>query len=110
MRQPAPIFSNQRQGFPEDKYAEITGRYTYVEDAIECMLDDCGLILPSNTITMHQLENWDDKAKSLVVFEDRQRISRPILARLSDVADRQFSGLDANKDDICKHIIGELAP
>jgi len=37
----------QDSGFDEDTFAEVTSRYQDFSGAIRCMLDDCGLVLPS---------------------------------------------------------------
>ena len=37
----------QDSGFDEDAFAEVTSRYQDFSGAIRCMLDDCGLVLPS---------------------------------------------------------------
>lgn len=52
------------------------------------------------TITLHQFERWGLAFQSLAIFEDQQTISRPVLARFSDVAGKQFSSLAANRDRI----------
>ena len=43
------------------------------------------------TITLHQFERWELAFRSLAIFEDQQSIGRPVLARLSDVCDKQFA-------------------
>jgi hypothetical protein len=56
------------------------------------------------TITLHQFERWGLEFQSLAVFEDQQTISRPVLARFSDVADKQFSSLAANRERIKRYL------
>lgn len=58
------------------------------------------------TITLHQFERWGLSFQSLAVFEDQQAISRPVLARFSDVAGKQFSSLAAQ--DRIKRYLGEM--
>ncbi len=38
----------QRAGFKEEWYAETTNRYNIFEEAVRCMFQDCGLLLPPN--------------------------------------------------------------
>lgn len=38
----------QSSGFREDSYAEPTNRYGNFQGALDSMIEDCGLILPSN--------------------------------------------------------------
>lgn len=55
------------------------------------------------TITLHQFERWSLSFQSVAIFEDQQEISRPVLARFSDVAGKQFSSLASNKDRIQRY-------
>ena len=61
------------------------------------------------TITLHQFERWGMDFQSLAVFEDQQAISRPVLARFSDVADKQFSSLAANRERIKRYLTDTLS-
>lgn len=57
------------------------------------------------TIGLLQFERWWSKTpKSLAIFEDQQEINRKVLARFTDVCDKQFSSLNANKERIGKYI------
>ena len=47
--------------------------------------------------------------QSMAVFEDQQAISRPVLARFSDVADKQFSSLAANRERIKRYLTETLS-
>ena len=58
------------------------------------------------TISLLQFERWGLKFQSLAIFEDQEAISRNVLARFSDVCEKQFSSLSANHDRI-KQFIGE---
>lgn len=49
------------------------------------------------TITLLKLESWQPQIRSIAVFEDQEDVSRAVLARFTDVCDKQFSSLAANK-------------
>jgi hypothetical protein len=38
----------QHSGFREDAYAELTNRYGDFQGALSCLIQDCGLVFPSN--------------------------------------------------------------
>ena len=56
------------------------------------------------TISMLQFEKWDIPFRSMAIFEDQETVNRKVLARFSDVCDKQFSSLGANKDRIERHL------
>lgn len=56
------------------------------------------------TISMHQFEKWGIPFRSMAIFEDQETVNRKVLARFSDVGDKQFSSLAANKDRIIQHL------
>lgn len=56
------------------------------------------------TINLHQYEKWNLNFRSVSIFEDQEQISRKVLARFSDVCDKQFSTLSTNKDRIGKFL------
>jgi hypothetical protein len=56
------------------------------------------------TISIHSFEKWGVPFKSLAIFENQENINRKVLARLSDVCDKQFSNLEANKQRIITHV------
>lgn len=58
----------------------------------------------NTTITLLQYEKWGLPFRSMVVFENQQSIGRNVLARITDVTDRQYSSLGGNKDRIRRHI------
>lgn len=56
------------------------------------------------TISILQYEKWGVPFHPIAVFEDQQRINRKVLARFSDVVDKQFSNLFSNKERINNYI------
>lgn len=60
------------------------------------------------TITLHQLERWQIPHRSLAIFEDQEEVHRKVLARFSDVCEKQFSSLAANRDRIGQYLDAAL--
>ena len=56
------------------------------------------------TISMLQFEKWGIQFSSIAIFEDQEKVNRKNLARFSDVCDKQYSSLIANKDRLEKHL------
>lgn len=61
------------------------------------------------TITLLQYERWSLPFRSVGIFEDQEDINRKVLARFSDVCEKQFSSLTANKDRLIKYLEGAIA-
>ena len=56
------------------------------------------------TIALLQYEKWGLPLRSLAVFEDQQTIGRNVLARLTDVCDRQYSSFGGNRHRIVRFL------
>ncbi len=56
------------------------------------------------TITLLQFERWGLTFRSLAIFEDQEEINRKVLARFSDVSEKQFSSLAANRERIKRYL------
>ena len=52
------------------------------------------------TIALLHFERWNIQFGSLAIFEDQESINRKVLARFSDVCEKQFSSLTANRERI----------
>ena len=59
------------------------------------------------TIYLHQFERWSIRSLSIGVFEDQEQVARKVLARFSDIVDKQFSTLRGNEDRILDYIAVE---
>ena len=56
------------------------------------------------TISLLQFERWGISFRSLAIFEDQEQINRKVLARFSDVSEKQYSSLGANRERIKKYL------
>lgn len=63
-----------------------------------------------STISMLQFERWNIPHRSLGIFEDQEETNRKVLARFSDMCEKQFSSLGANKDRIASYLQEAMRP
>lgn len=56
------------------------------------------------TIALHQYERWSIEFRSVSIFENQEEINRKVLARFSDVCEKQFSNLSGNRDRIARFL------
>ena len=61
------------------------------------------------TIVLLQFEKWRVPFRSLAIFEDQETISRRVLARYSDVCEKQFSSLTSNRERITRYLEAIMA-
>jgi hypothetical protein len=57
-----------------------------------------------STISLLQYEKWGITCRSLGIFEDQESVNRKVLARFSDVCEKQFSSIGANRDRIVRYL------
>jgi hypothetical protein len=61
------------------------------------------------TIALHQYERWSLEYRSVSIFENQEEINRKVLARFSDVCEKQYSNLSGNRERIARYLREALA-
>ena len=56
------------------------------------------------TISLLQFEKWNVPHRSIGIFEEQEGINRNVLARFSDICEKQFSSLGANQERIERYV------
>jgi hypothetical protein len=56
------------------------------------------------TIALLQFEKWSILQRSMAIFEDQESINRKVLARFSDVCEKQFSSMGVNRERIIRYL------
>ncbi len=108
---------NDRRVFDwHDLHYDPAGKYS-----VDCRINGLArpivvFALPSDDrvrdahISLLQFEQWKIPHRSLAIFEDQEEVNRKVLARFSDVCEKQFSSLGANKDRIGSYLEEAMNP
>jgi hypothetical protein len=56
------------------------------------------------TIGLLQYEKWGIPNRGVGIFENQEDINRKVLARFSDVCEKQFSNLVTNRDRLSRYL------
>ena len=56
------------------------------------------------TIALHQFKDWGIRFRSLGIFKNREKTTRKVRERFSDVCEVQFPSLESNRQDIIDYL------
>ncbi len=104
----------RREFHYSDKVHDPEGKYT-VDVMVNSLLRPLFIFAIGNddkcrdvTINLHQYERWKIFFHSIAIFEDQEEINRKVLARFTDVADKQFSSLALNKERVEQYLTEKM--
>jgi len=60
------------------------------------------------TISLLQFERWGLAPRAVGIYEDQEEVNRKVVARFSDVCERQFSSLSNNRDRISRYLLDAI--
>lgn len=106
----ATVSADRRSFDWYDREHDPAGKYT-----VDCRANGMSkpmmvFALPSDdrvrdaTISLLQFERWNIPHRSLAIFEDQEEVNRKVLARFSDMCEKQFSSLGTNRDRIATYL------
>jgi len=61
------------------------------------------------TIALLEFERWGIPYRSLAIFEDQESINRKVLARFSNVCEKQYSSIPANRERIARYLAESIS-
>lgn len=93
-----------------DRLHDATGLYP-----IDCLLNEAdrpvavfALLNDDNTrdatIALQEFRSWGKELFSTAIFEDQEKINRRVLAKFSNVCDKQFASLAGQEDDVIAYL------
>jgi len=91
---------HDRERDPDAKYV-VDCRINQMKEPIHVFALPNDAHVRDATIVLHALEKWFDRpVRSVGIFENQEEINRKVLARFSDVCEKQYSNLASNRPRI----------